>query len=145
MNGGDERTTVVTRATETPVAGDERGIGALLADLREQLTALFRAESKLLRSELKEKAGEAKKGAVAVAIGAVAMLAALGAFVALAIIALALVLPLWVSALLVAVALAVVGGTALAAGAKELKRAGSAPERTVQTIKRAGQLAGEHT
>jgi membrane protein implicated in regulation of membrane protease activity len=81
-----------------------------------------------------------KAGAVFVAGGGVALFLAGIAFVVFAIAVLATFMPVWLSALLVTVALAVVGAVVANVGLKRLKQV-HGPQKTIRTLKEDSQWA----
>jgi hypothetical protein len=89
----------------------------------------------LAKVELTEKAREAGKDAVLVGSGLVAVNIAVLALVAALILALGTLIPMWVSALLVGLALGVVGVVLMQRGVARLKQIDPVPRATVQTLK----------
>ncbi|HEX2450447.1 MAG TPA: phage holin family protein [Gemmatimonadales bacterium] len=115
----------------------ERSLGELFGEFSQDMTHLVRAEIRLARSELKEKASNASKHLASVA--AAGFVACLGAFALVAALILFLTqvvdVPAWLAALLIGAALAIGGFVALRSGLRELKHIDPAPRRTVETIK----------
>jgi predicted phage tail protein len=112
----------MTYAEEAPITED-RSTSELLTELSEQVHRLVKAETRLAAIELRRKGKRAGLGAAALGVaGAVALLGG-GALVAGAIVAVALVLPLWLSALLVGVAVLLGAGLAALVGVLALRRA----------------------
>jgi uncharacterized membrane protein YqjE len=112
----------------------------ILSEMGDQARRLVRAEVELARTELKEEVTKVKASAGLLAGGGVALFLGAIAFVIFAIAVLTYVMPLWLSALLVTVALLVAGGLALKAGLKSLKKV-HAPNRTIRTLKEDSQWA----
>ncbi len=114
---------------------DERSVARLLGDLASDVTALFRTEMELAKTEVGEKANQA-----VVAIGMIAGGAALG-LAALLVLLQALVIALtnagipagW-SSLIVGVVVAVIGYVLVHKGTKDLKASHLAPERTIRSV-----------
>ncbi len=133
-------TTTATTATSpmgSHVAGveDERSLGQIVGDLSTDLTTLVKKELELARTELKEEAAKAGKGAGMLGGAGVAGLLALilGSF------ALAYLLDNWMPVelafLIVTVLWAIVGAVLAARGRKELKNANPQLPETQQTLK----------
>ena len=111
--------------------------GDLVKRLATQLSDLMHGELELARTELTEKGKRAGTGAGLAGAGGVVALYGLGVLIAAAVAALALVLPLWLAALIVGVALLIVGGVLALAGRSQLKRATPPmPEHAVESLQR---------
>lgn len=113
----------------------DRPLSSLLNELTQATASLFRQEIRLARAELTDKARQAGRGAAEIAVGAVILLVALGALTAAAILGLALVVEPWLAALIVGVALALVGGIVLVVGLSNLRTGNLAPRRTMGTLR----------
>ncbi|WP_457187801.1 phage holin family protein [Nocardioides sp. P5_E3] len=133
-------TTTATTATSpmgSHVAGveDERSLGQIVGDLSTDLTTLVKQELELARTELKEEATKAGKGAGMLGGAGVSGLLAL----ILASFALAYLLDNWMPVelafLIVTVLWAIVGAVLAARGRKELKNANPQLPETQQTLK----------
>jgi len=135
-------TTATTATTATSPVGshvagvqDERSLGEIVGDLSTDLTTLVKQELELARTELKEEAAKAGKGAGMLGGAGVAGLLALilGSF------ALAYLLDNWMPVelafLIVTVLWAIVGAVLAARGRKELKNANPQLPETQQTLK----------
>jgi len=121
-------------------------LGALVHDLTQQVPQLIRSEIRLAQAELAEKGKRAGLG-----IGmfsAAGLLAFLGlcCLVTTAILALAHALPDWLSALIVAAFLLVVGAIAGLVGKKEVGKATPpAPQHAIEGVKEdLAVVKGEH-
>lgn len=116
-------------------AEDERSLGQIVGDLSHDLTTLVRQELELARTELKEEAGKAGKGAGMLGGAGVSGLLALmlGSF------ALAYLLDNWMPVelafLIVTILWAIVGAVLAARGRKELKNTNPQLPETQQTLK----------
>jgi uncharacterized membrane protein YqjE len=129
--------TTATSPVGSHVAGvqDERSLGEIVGDLSTDLTTLVKQELELARTELKEEAAKAGKGAGMLGGAGVAGLLALilGSF------ALAYLLDNWMPVelafLIVTVLWAIVGAVLAARGRKELKNANPQLPETQQTLK----------
>jgi hypothetical protein len=115
-----EQATTPAEATE---AAEDHSTGELLNDLSEQLRRLARAEARLAVVELRRRGKRAGLGAGALGMAAAGGLLGGGALVTCAIVALDQVLPLWLSALLVGVAVLLGAGLAALLGRAVLRRA----------------------
>jgi uncharacterized membrane protein YqjE len=120
---------------------DERSLGQIVGDLTNDLTTLVKQELELARTELKEEASKAGKGAGMLGGAGVAGLLALilGSF------ALAYLLDNWMPVelafLIVMLLWAIVGAVLAARGRKELKNANPQLPETQQTLKEDAQWA----
>jgi uncharacterized membrane protein YqjE len=113
-------------APETIVGSDgvaERSTAELVGDLARQMTALVHHEFELAKVEMTEKSKRAGMGAGLFGGAAVLALLGAGALTACVIAALDLVMPLWLAALIVAVAYLVGAGVVLLVGRSELREA----------------------
>ena len=116
-------------------SGDSRSLGEIVSDLTNDLTTLVKQELELARTELKEEAAKAGKGAGMLGGAGIAGLLALilGSF------ALAYLLDNWMPVelafLIVTLLWAIVGAVLAARGRKELKNANPQLPETQQTLK----------
>ena len=116
-------------------SGDSRSLGEIVGDLTNDLTTLVKQELELARTELKEEAAKAGKGAGMLGGAGIAGLLALilGSF------ALAYLLDNWMPVelafLIVTLLWAIVGAVLAARGRKELKNANPQLPETQQTLK----------
>lgn len=132
------------RSAPLPGAPEHAATGAGLSDvstgelvrrLSAQLSELFRRELELARTELTAKGKRAGAGAGLAGAGGVVALFGVGALVAAAIAGLATVVPVWLSALIIGVALLVVAGILALVGRGRLRRATPpVPEQAVQGV-----------
>jgi len=114
----------------------EPSVGQLVSQLSEQSSQLIREEMQLARLEITETAKHAGIGAGLFSTAAVVGVFGVGSLIATAIIALDLVMPLWLSALLVTLALFVVAAIVALVGKREVDQVSPMPERTVENVKR---------
>ncbi|GAA5117431.1 hypothetical protein GCM10023339_28260 [Alloalcanivorax gelatiniphagus] len=120
-------------------SGDDRSLGQIVGDLTNDMTTLVKQELTLARTELKEEATKAGKGAGMLGGAGVAGLLALilGSF------ALAYLLDNWMPVelafLIVTILWAIVGAVLAAKGRKELKNANPQLPETQQTLKEDAQ------
>jgi len=118
----------------TPPAEQPPSMGQLVEQLSEQATRLVRAEVALAKAEMTEKAKRSGIGAGLIGAALVIVLYAVGVLIWAGILGLATVWPLWLSALVVGVAMLLVAGIAGAIAAGQLKKAARRPE-TVDRVK----------
>ena len=123
----------------------EKSLGTLMRDLLQQLSTLVRDEIQLARAEMTEKTNQVAAGAgmlgaaLAFGIGAIVIL-----LLALVLV-LDAVMQAWLGALLVGIAAAVVAMLLMNAGRSKMKARNLAPNRTIDSVRRDGQLAREKT
>ena len=111
-------------------------IGAVVHRLSEQLPELIRSELRLAQAELTEKGKQAGVGVGLFSAAGLVALYGVAALLATAVIALDLALPLWLSALIVTVALFAVAGVAALMGKKKVSQATpAAPEKAIAGLK----------
>ncbi|MFI2105137.1 phage holin family protein [Isoptericola sp. NPDC019693] len=118
----------------TPPVEQPPSMGRLVEQLSEQATRLVRAEVALAKAEMAEKAKRSGIGLGLVAAALVIVLYAVGVLIWAGITGLATVWPLWLSALVVGVAMLLVAGIAVAIAVGQLKKAARRPE-TVDRVK----------
>ncbi|GAB3100118.1 phage holin family protein [Isoptericola nanjingensis] len=118
----------------TPPAEQPPSMGRLVEQLSEQTTRLVRAEVALAKAELTEKAKRSGIGIGLIAAALVVVLYAVGVLIWAGITGLATVWPLWLSALVVGVAMLLVAGLAVAIAVRQLKKAARRPE-TIDRVK----------
>jgi TRAP-type C4-dicarboxylate transport system permease small subunit len=123
---------------------DERSLGDLFGDLARDMGTLVSQEITLARTELTEKASRVGKDIAMLAAGGLVAYAGLLAIIAAAIVLLAdLGVPLWASALIVGVVVAIVGYLLVQRGISALRRQDLTPHQTIQSIKEDTQWAKE--
>jgi uncharacterized membrane protein YqjE len=115
---------------------DDRSVAELTKELLRNVSALVRRELDLAKAELAEKGRRLALGIGLVAVGAVLLVAMLGALTATAILGLATAMDAWLAALIVTIVLALLGAVVLRFGARAL-RAGTppVPGETVDSVK----------
>jgi nitrate/nitrite transporter NarK len=120
----------------------ERSLGAVFSDLLGELTALFRTEIRLARTEFSEKLGKMGTGIAMTAAGGLVLFAGFLFLLAAAVGGLvAAGLLLWQAALIVAVATLVVGAIVLWLGLSRLNAKQLAPNKTVHQLQRDAAVA----
>jgi len=144
MNGVQHEGTGVRpegeHAAERP---DGRSLGHLIRELTKESAALVRAEVALAKAELGEKLTDVQRSVSALASGAVVLMVGLVWLAAAGVAALALVWPLWLSALVVGGAVALIGIFLLAGGKRGMSAEKLTPSRTVASLKETGTMAKE--
>lgn len=129
-------------------ASQPRSLVGLFADLWRETSALFRAETELVKAELSEKISQLQTAVIALAVGAVILFAALLLLLAAAVNALAQVLPpeqaAWLSPLVIGVIVGIIGLIVLAKGRRDLEASDFKSSRTMHSLRRNSQLAREH-
>lgn len=125
-----------------PDAGrDERPLTALLTDLAQETGDLVRKEVELARAELAEKATQATRGAVSLAVGGAVCFLGMIFLLLSATLALATVVEPWAAALIVGGAVLLIGGIMVLSGRSRLSADNLQPRRTVETLKEDGRWA----
>jgi hypothetical protein len=124
---------------------DDRSLGELFAELAQETSTLVRQEVNLAKVEMSEKASRAGRHAGVLAAGGALAYAGLLAILAGVIVLLNNIMPLWVSALLVGLVVAVVGYLLVRRALDALKREDFAPRQTMETLKEDQQWAKDQT
>ena len=120
---------------------DERSLGDIVSDLTSDLSDLVRQELELAKTELKEEAGRAGKGAGMLGGAAVAAHLLLVFLSLTAVFALDLALPLWAAALIVTAIWGVIAGVLAVTGRGALKKTHPELPKTQRTLKEDAQWA----
>lgn len=114
----------------------ERPIGEIAGELTRDLSLLVRQELELAKAEMAEKAKVAAPGLGMLGGASVVGLMAAGALTACLVLVLSTFLPDWLSALLVALALAAGAYLLVMRGRQQVAKAGAlVPEQTIETVK----------
>src|SRR5918997_2524635 len=124
---------------------DNRSLGELFSELAQDTSTLVRQEVTLAKTEMSHKASRSGKHIGVLAAGGAVAYAGLLALLAGVIVLLDNVMPLWASALLVGVVVAVVGYLLVRRGLDALKREDFTPRETIETFKEDQQWAKEQT
>jgi len=114
---------------------DDRSLGELFAELASDTSNLVRQEINLARAEMTQKATEAGRDAGKIAAGGVLAHTALLVLVAALVAGLGEFMPIWLSALIVGVVLAIAGYILIRQGLDALKRIDPKPQQTIETLK----------
>ena len=112
-----------TLRTDDHAAGQDQHVGALVAQLSNDVSRLVRDELQLAKAELKDKGKEAGIGIGLFGGAGTVAVYGVGALVAAAILGLAAAVPAWLSALLVALALFAIAGVAALLGKRHVTHA----------------------
>jgi hypothetical protein len=124
------------------VRKDERSLGELFGDLARDMGVLVRQEVGLATTEITQKVTHAARDVAMIGVGALVVYAGLLAILAALIIGLeAMGLNWWQSALIVGVAVAVLGSVLVQRGLAALKNTDLAPRETLETLKEDAQWA----
>lgn len=121
------------------IVKDDQSIGDLLSQLASESSLLIRQEISLARTEMTQKAVTVGKNVGFLAVGGAIGYVGLMAIVAAVIIGLANYIPLWLSALLVGIVIAIVAAILVSSAIKSLKNTDLAPQQTVETLKEDAQ------
>lgn len=119
---------------------EARTLPELVSQLTTDLATLVRKESELVRTEMTEKLHVAGKAAGEILAGGIFVLAALGVLLAALVAALSEYMHPAFAALIVGVAVAVVGILLIRAGLKMLKPENLKPDRTARQLQKDAQL-----
>ena len=155
--GHDPRTRGVPATADRPadhhgqrIGHDDRGIGDLIKELRDETAALMRQEAALARTEMSEKAGRALRnvvrlaaGGLLAALGVVFLLAAINRLltVGLAEIGLGAEVALWLAPLILGAVVIFVGWSLIKKATTTLRNMSLYPDQTVDSIKENAQWA----
>lgn len=120
---------------------DERSAPALVGDLINQTTELFRKEVQLLRAEMSEKANQATVAAGMILGAVIVALVALNVLAAALVAALAELIDGGWAALIVGVVLAVIAWIMASKGINDLKMTNLAPDRTAHAVSKDASMA----
>ncbi|MCD9184872.1 MAG: phage holin family protein [Pyrinomonadaceae bacterium] len=121
------------------IAKDDRSIGDLFSELAGETTTLVRQEIALAQTELTQKAVKTGKNVGFLVVGGAIAYAALLAILAAVIIGLGSVIPMWLSALIVGVAVGIIAAIMIFSSLNKLKNADLAPRQTIETLKEDAQ------
>jgi hypothetical protein len=130
---------------QRPAGAQEKSLGELFADLSRETSTLVRQEVALAKTELSQKAVSVGKDVGFLAAGAAVLYAGFLALIACLIIALAHAVPWWLSALIVGVVVAAIGGFLVMQGINDLKQQDLAPRQTLNTLKEDATWAKDQT
>jgi xanthine/uracil permease len=122
---------------------DDRSIGELFADLTRQMSTLLRQEVQLAKVEMTEKASKAGRDVGSLAVGGAVAYAGFLAILAGLVILLAEIVPWWLSAMIVGLAVIVIGYVLIQRGLSSLKQEDLAPRQTIESLREDAEFAKE--
>jgi hypothetical protein len=117
------------------VVAADRSISDVLQDIVRNVQDILRSEVRLAKAEIRQEATKAASSALWVALGLVGVVSAWMFLLWTAAYALSAIVPMWAATLVIAVAMAAVGGGLIAAGFRRLARVTPMPERTIESLK----------
>lgn len=120
-----------------------RSTGEILRDIALDFQEMVRAEIRLARTEISDKAQRAGKAGGLFGGAAFCGLMAGACLVVTCIAALSLAMPLWLASLLMCVFLACIGAACYQGGRTRLKQIDPVPERTVATMRDTKEWANQ--
>lgn len=137
----------VNQAGQEPsVIKEDRSLGELFSQLSQETTTLVHQEVELAKTELTHKAARLGKDVGFLVAGGAVGYAGLLALIATIVLALGQGgMPWWLSALVVGLIVAGIGGALLWKGLNNLKRERITPEETIETLKEDAAWAKEQT
>jgi uncharacterized membrane protein YqjE len=125
--------------------GDSTSISGLVQGIVGNIQNIIRSEIRLAKTEVKEDATTAGKGAGMLVAGAIFCAYALGILFLCFIYLLDNVVADWLAALIVAVVVAIIGAIVAMIGLKEVKSVKPGPEQTIDSIKEDIRWAKQQT
>lgn len=114
---------------------DEQSVGELLGELYRGASSLIQLELELAKTEMSQKASRVGKNVGFLAAGGAIAYAGFLAILAGIIALLGLLIPLWLSALIIGLIVAGIGGALVMSGLKTLQQESVAPQKTLDTLK----------
>jgi hypothetical protein len=114
---------------------DEQSVGELLGELYRGASSLIQLELELAKTEMSQKASRVGKNVGFLAAGGAIAYAGFLAILAGIIALLGLLIPLWLSALIIGLVVAGIGGALVMSGLKTLQQESVAPQKTLDTLK----------
>lgn len=119
-----------------PEPREEKSLGELFGELTQELATLVRQELDLAKTEMSEKLGHITAQVGLIAAGGALAYAGVLAIVAAIVLLLGLAgLPLWLSALIVGIVVACIGGGLVYKAIGAIRHADMTPRQTVQTLR----------
>lgn len=132
---------------QEPRSGDARyasmSTGELVGELIGQAQRLFREEVRLARAETRDEIKQATRGGAMLGAGAVLGFTAVLVLAFCVVYAIANALPLWLSALIVGVVLAIAAGVLAMVGKERVKFENRRPDETLQSLREDREWARE--
>jgi hypothetical protein len=105
-----------------------------LHDIVRNVQDILRSEVRLAKAEIRHEATQAASAALWMTIGIVGLMSAWMFLLWTAVYALATILPIWAATLVIAAAVASIGGVLMIAGLRRFARITPMPERTVASL-----------
>lgn len=133
--------TYVTRTYESTDTTNERPLGELFSELTQQARTLITQELELARTEVSQKTSVIGKDVGFMAAGGFVIYAGFLAIMAAIIVGISAWIPMWLSALIVGVVVAVIGYVLLQKGMNDLKNQSLTPEKTTASLKETKEWA----
>jgi hypothetical protein len=118
-----------------------RSVPEVLQDIVGNIQEIIRSEFRLAKAEVKQEAAKAKAPVVMSIVGGAIGMYAIGFLLLTAMLAMATVMTMWLAALIVGAALAVISIAMITKATARLKHVNAVPERTVETLKENVQWA----
>lgn len=117
------------------VTTDDRSLGELFGTLADEAKLLVNQEVALAKAEATEKAKEAGKGVAFLAAGGFVAYAGLLAVIAAIILLVGQFVPMWLSALIIGIVVALIGYLLVQKGLNDLKAENLKPRQTAGSVK----------
>lgn len=127
------------------IKSNDSSLMRLFSDLMQETSSLVHNEVTLVRAEVSQKISQVQTGAMALILGAVFGIPALTVLLGAGVLGLAHVLSLWLSALIVGAAAAIVALILLMVGRSKLNAKNLAPASTASSLDEDRRLMKEHT
>ena len=124
---------------------DEQSVGELLGELYRGASSLIQLELELAKTEMSQKASRVGKNVGFLAAGGAIAYAGFLAILAGIIALLGLLIPLWLSALIIGLVVAGIGGALVMSGLKTLQQESVAPQKTLDTLKEDKEWMADQT
>lgn len=125
-----------------------RTLVGLFSDLWRETSTLVHEEAALAKAEISEKVSQIGTGAAAIGVGGAILFAGFIVLLFAAVGAIELLMQtehaIWIAPLIVGLVVMIIGYIALNRGRKELKAQNLKPERTMESLRRDGQLVKDH-
>lgn len=119
--------------------------GELLSQLASTSAALIRDQIELAKEEMRENLARLRSGLVTLVVSMVLGLLALFTLCAAAVIGLGMIIGIGLSALIIGLGLALIGGIVASSGIRRIKRARLKPKDTVRSLKEGKEWLKEMT
>ncbi len=126
-----------------PPSTSEPSLGEIFSSLTSDMSTLVRKEVELAKTETIEKVSSAVRSIIFMVAGGLLAYAGLIGLIIAIIVLLDNLIPLWMSALIVGLAVIVIGAILLQHGLTMLKQVSLVPEKTIESIKESTEWAKE--